>query len=107
MQQQPCGSAQPLGVHCSHSEQDGPQVTDTPQLLVADSHGLEHALPLSVQPHWLAVPPPPQLAPIPVQGAVQQVMGWPQPSSTVPQFAPGGQAVVVGVQPQTFGTPAP
>ena len=57
-----------------------------------------------VQPHTLAVPPPPQVC-----GAVQappQATVPPHPLGTVPQLSPAGQ-VVMGVQPHTLGVPPP
>ncbi len=61
---------------------------------------------LGVQPHTLGVPPPPQLWPVLVQSPPHAI-GWPQPLSIVPQFAPDGHEPIVGAQPHTLATPPP
>jgi hypothetical protein len=57
---------------------------------------------LGVQPHWLAVPPPPH-----VSGSVHMPHDRmpPQPSGAMPQSWPMGHACVV--QPHWFGVPPP
>ena len=65
-------SKQHLGLVAGHV----PHETSCPQLFRRVPHvwpALLHARPLSVQPHWLGTPPPPQ-----VSGAVQE------PQSSVP-----------------------
>ena len=90
-----------------------PQPSDTgPQLAIALAHvrGTHRPAP----PHWLAVPPPPQVC-----GAAQvpHMRSPPQPSDTGPQLAitlaqvrrtqllPASIGVVA--EPHTLGTPAP
>ena len=75
-----------------------PQLSVPPQPL----DGLPHVSPselqvLGVQPHWLAVPPPPQLC---GEAQVPQLRVPPQPLPIVPQFAPAAAQVV-----QTVHTP--
>jgi hypothetical protein len=63
--------------------------------------GVPQKVQLGVHPHWLAVPPPPQVC-----GEVQlpQFSVPPQPSPIIPQLSGKGQAVSL-VQPQTLGVP--
>jgi len=65
-----------------------PSATE-PQLLLPQAA----AWVLGVQPHWLAVPPPPQVAPVPVQLFGEHVTVPPQPFGIVPQLSPAGHAV--------------
>jgi hypothetical protein len=95
--------------HCPWVE---PQTWEAPQLSVAEkqTRPLQGSL-VTMQPHSLAVPPPPQVAPVTrhwLWPSDQHDNVPPQPSSTVPQFLPAQAcARVLAVQPQAPGVPPP
>jgi hypothetical protein len=60
---------------------------------------------VGVQPQTFAVPPPPQVCPVPEQGP--QAKELPQPSGIEPQFLPWAWHVVGTQVPQTLAVPPP
>ena len=65
------------------------------------------AIACGVQPHTLAVPPPPQVTPVPVHCVVPQSTVWPQLLVTVPHLPAQVVATGAGVQPHTLARPPP
>jgi hypothetical protein len=106
----------PVPLHVPHEA----TVRDVPQLSAAATlpqfltSRVQYAASVSgVQPHTFAVPPPPQLTPVPLHVPHDAtVRGIPQLSfaATVPQFAPAraqNAVSVSGVQPHTPDNPPP